>query len=100
MNLWRTIVEEASFTEKFEYLINIHPRLDDVKEGVDFLLARDPTVGEQVYPNFYVINTNRLWNIPSFSILYRYEDNPEEDDKVYLISITIHTDTDDYEWDW
>jgi len=36
------IVEEREFTEEFDELVKQHPRLEEIKRGLDFLLSHRP----------------------------------------------------------
>lgn len=83
----KEIIEEHSFSTAYDELLNEYPRLADVKIALDWLLARDPLLGQNIKDNFYIYKTSPAGPTPSFRVVYKYDtsDNPE---RISLISIS------------
>jgi hypothetical protein len=94
----RGIVEAKTFQESYDALRLLNPVLDRVKVGVDWQLAINPTAGKPIegVPHWYRIYTVDK-GAPSFVIIYRYEEDPEGDERVELQDIAVNfEDVDDW----
>ncbi len=84
------IIQEHTFSEKYDELRGEHPRLDDVHAGIDWLLARQPRQGTSVNEDHRVYKTSRYHITPAFYVLYRYV---ESEHTVYLLSLKAVEDS-------
>jgi hypothetical protein len=67
-----TIVRERSYEAQLEEIKQSHPRIVDVDEAIDWILAKNPQYGTPVASNAFVLKTTSHGNIPSFWVLYIY----------------------------
>ncbi len=87
-NLPRQIVEDESFTKKITKLAKHHPRIEEVKEAVDWVLARDPLAGTPVpsNPAYRIFKSTPVGPVPSYRFLYRY-DQANDSERVHLADL-------------
>ena len=85
--LLREVVEELSFTRTLVSLSSKYPRIEDVKQTIDWNVAKDPQRFDRVpgVPDGYVLRTTPIGDTPSFKVWFRYSE--EEPGKVYLAAI-------------
>lgn len=72
----RTIVEEHVVSANIDQAIVKHPRLEDVYQGIQWRLSREPQNGYQLpgaTPETYLFKiTTPLPTYPTITLLYRY----------------------------
>jgi len=72
----RGVIEEHAFTAQYDKLLHAYPRLADVKIALDWTLARNPTIGQPIVGNYYILKTSPIGLTPSFRVLYQIVANP------------------------
>lgn len=80
----RTIRQEPLFQEQLEAIEPDVRRADEFLRGVEWLLARNPTFGQQVAPNskVWAVASNEAPTIPNLIVYYTFDEN-----MVYLLHI-------------
>lgn len=78
----RTVIESHNFWAQRN---NIEPdvkRMDEILEGVTWVLCRNPRIGQQVYKDVWAITTTEYPNALLLTIYYTFNQ-----DEVLLLSI-------------
>lgn len=84
----RQIIEETTFQESIDEYSVLFPQLEDVKASVSWLLSRRPYAGDSLpIATYFTYTTTAVGRMPSFVILYQYEEDPSGDAPVYLVNI-------------
>jgi len=81
------VVEEHCFVDELDSLAKQYPRIEEIKDGVIWTLARNPYEGTPLpgEPGYSVYSTTQIVTPSShFRVLYRFD---AEEEKVYLWSI-------------
>lgn len=83
-----TVVEEHSYVADLYKLSNEFPRVHEVNEAVSWALSRRPDAGDKIQMNgkYRVFLTTEMGSVPSFVVLYLYDDETDPD-CIYLLSI-------------
>ena len=72
---YRTVVESPEFTRQTRVVGLEVSRLDEIREGVDWAVAKNPTSFHRIpNTNLYWVATRRIGSSPSLAIYYTIDD--------------------------
>lgn len=86
---YNEILDTPTFQKDFNAFYQQHPNMEDWRAAVEFVLARDPKSGRshELTKGFRVLVVDSTEGIPEISVLYRFNEKDEQQQKVHLFGM-------------